>query len=151
MDGLLFTRTPRFFSTEVLSSSPVPSLCCCMELFFPRYLPLLNFIRFVSIHLSNLSKSFWRAAQPTGVSATPFRFVSPGNLLRKHLCLHPSHWCLSWTTLDPVLDLGDTTNARSPARPYATDYDALGSAVQPILIVTSLFSMVFHSRAVSQC
>lgn len=63
-------------------------LYLCMELLLPRYrsfyFPLVNFMRFLTAHFSNLLKSFCMAAQFTGVSATPPSFVSSANFLGLH-------------------------------------------------------------------
>ena len=65
-----------------------PSLYWCLGLFLPRgrtlHLPLLNLIRFLSAHLSSLSRSRWMAAQPASVSTTPPSLVSSANWLRVH-------------------------------------------------------------------
>lgn len=75
MDNFLSTRTPRSFS-ELLSTRSVPSLYMGLILSRCRtlHLPLLNFRQF-SVHLSNLSRCFWRAAQHSGEPSTPPRFV----------------------------------------------------------------------------
>lgn len=63
----------------------------CMVLFLPRcrtlHLPCLNFKMFLSAQLSVplcLLRSFWMAAQHSGVSAIPNSFASSENLERKH-------------------------------------------------------------------
>ena len=77
MAKLLFTRTPRSFCTELLSSRSSPKLYQCMQLLLSEcrtlYLLLLNFIRFLSAQLSSLSWSHWMAAQPSDIPATPHR------------------------------------------------------------------------------
>lgn len=77
MAQLLFTRTPRSFCTELLSSRSSPKLYQCMQLLLSEcrtlYLLLLNFIRFLSAQLSSLSWSHWMAAQPSDIPATPHR------------------------------------------------------------------------------
>jgi len=91
MVNLSSTRTPRSLSTELLSRRSAPILYSYMRLCLPRcrtlHLPLLNFIRLFSTHLSSLSRSCWMAAQPSGVSATHPTFVSSANLLRVRFIL----------------------------------------------------------------
>lgn len=63
MCNWLATRTSRFFSAKIISSQSVPNLYIAW--FFPLYrtwhLPLLNIMRFLSVHFSRLSRSLWRA------------------------------------------------------------------------------------------
>ncbi|KAK4828690.1 LOW QUALITY PROTEIN: hypothetical protein QYF61_000528 [Mycteria americana] len=64
-----------------------------MGLFLSRcrtlHFSFLNFMRFVSAHFSSLLRSVSMAAQPSGVSANPPRFVSPENFLRSHAAPPP--------------------------------------------------------------
>lgn len=116
------TRTPRSFSTELLSRS-APTLYCSMGLFFPRcrslHLPLFNFRLLFSVHLSSLSRSFWRS-QGIQVLATAPSFVSSANLLRRHLPFHSSHWWTSYTILSTVWNLGGHASDKPPAVPLIT-------------------------------
>lgn len=81
------------FSVKLLSSWVALSIYWYMRLFLPRcrtlYFFLLNFIRFLSTHFSNLLICLWMAAQPSGISATVFSFVSSANLLRVHFAQSP--------------------------------------------------------------
>lgn len=59
-----------------------------MGLSLPRcktfHLPWLNFKMFLSAYLTSLSRSFWMAAQQSGISASTPSFASSANLLRRH-------------------------------------------------------------------
>jgi len=114
---LLSTRTPRSFSEELLSSISVPNLYWCMQLFLPTcrtlHLPLLNLIRFLFVQPSSLSRSHWMAVQTSGVSTTPFSFVSSANLLRVGSI--PLSWSLMKMS-NKILCLENTTTYRPPTR-----------------------------------
>jgi len=110
MANLLSTRSPRPFSTEVLSSRSSPNLYWFLWLLLPRCktlrLLLLNFIRFLSTRISSVSSSHWMVAQPFGMSANPPSFVSSANLLKVD-SIHTiedveqdqtQHWPLGYTT-----------------------------------------------------
>lgn len=45
------------------------------------HFPFLNSMKFLSAHLSSLLKSFWKAAEFSGISDTPHKFVSSMDLL----------------------------------------------------------------------
>lgn len=82
---LVPTKTSWAFSTGQLPSQAVPSLYCCEGFCLPRckalHLPLLNFMRFLSAHSSNLSRSFWVAALPSCILTAPSGLVSSVNLM----------------------------------------------------------------------
>lgn len=105
----------------------------CTTMFFPvcrtLHVPLLNFIKSLSAHLSSLLKTLRIAAQPSGVSTTPPSFVAPANLLRVHSASSErsdqkdrTHHSL----------LGYTAIYWPPTRLCAMDHHPLGPAVQPL-------------------
>lgn len=94
MSSSLSTRTPRSFSTELLSSQPVPSLCCCRGLLHPRCrtlrLPLLSVLRLPSAHFCSLPRSLWMAVPPASKLHASH---DPGmTWLRMHCVTSSGHW-----------------------------------------------------------
>ena len=85
----LSTRTPRFLSTEVLTSQVDLSLCYTPGSWFPTcktlHLSFLNFIRFLLAHSSSLSRSSCRVALPYKVSTSALSLISLENFIRVHL------------------------------------------------------------------
>lgn len=90
---LPFTKTPRSFSAELLSSQLVTSVYWWLGLFLivelPWHFPLLNSMRFLSVHFSGLSRSLCMEAWTSAASAISPSFVAPASLLRVH-CLPSS-------------------------------------------------------------
>lgn len=69
--NLLSTRTPKSFPVKLPRKQLVPSRYWCMELFLPSggtwHFILLNFMRHLSSGFLSLPRSFWTAAQPSGL------------------------------------------------------------------------------------
>lgn len=67
----LSTRVPNSFPAKLLSRQLAPSMQWCMELFFVSgrtwHFILLNFMRLLTNHFLSLPRSFWTAAQPSGL------------------------------------------------------------------------------------
>lgn len=76
--NLVSTRTPRSFSVNLLSGWILFNLYCYLGMLNPRWstlhFSLLNSLRFLSAHLSSLSK-FWMATRFSGMSATAPSFA----------------------------------------------------------------------------
>lgn len=87
------TNTHKVLSVRVLPVHSPPTMYLCLGLPQPRcrtlHLALLDFMRFVQVHLSNLSRSLCMASLPFNVLTTSYRLVSLANLLRVHT---QSHW-----------------------------------------------------------
>jgi len=77
-------RTPKFFSTELLSRSS-PSLYTYLGLSCPKcktlHFSMLNLIRLTRAHLLSLSRFIWMASLPSAVSTAPWYFWNHRNLL----------------------------------------------------------------------
>ena len=112
MGNLLSTSTPRSFSAELPpAGQPQPVLvhwgCHPPQVQDPT-------LAFVELHEVPLCPALQPAqvslngSAASGESAAPPSSVSPANLLRVPQPLHPGHWWVSWTGLDPVLTLGNT-------------------------------------------
>lgn len=95
---LVFNRTSRSFSAKLLPRWPAPSTYWCSVLFLPMcrdcLFPTLNFAKFLYAHFSSLLRSFWKALQPFGVSASPPSFVSPASLQKVHTIPAFQYWPL---------------------------------------------------------
>jgi len=85
MTNLLATRTPKAFTAELLSRRSAPNLHWWMLLFLlsceTLHLLLLNLIRFFCPALQSV-QVFLKAAQPSGMSATPHSSVSSNVMLK---------------------------------------------------------------------
>lgn len=88
MSNLLSTRNPRSFSARLLSSCLNPNMYQCLHRCRTLHCPLLKFMKFLSAHFSNLSRSPCMVPQKPGLSSTPPSFVSPVDLFRVH-SFHP--------------------------------------------------------------
>lgn len=89
--SLLLSSIPRSLSARLLSSLLFPSLYIYLSLPHLRcrtmHFPLLNFVQLMVAQCSNPFIS-----HPSRVRTEPPTVVSPANLLRAHLLLHPDHW-----------------------------------------------------------
>lgn len=89
-------RTSRSFSAKLLSTEEATITHWCMGMLLPRcrtlQFSLLNLMTFLLTHL----RSFWMAALPSTVTATPPSLVSPANLLRLHSAPSSRGWT-DWT------------------------------------------------------
>ena len=89
MSSFSCTRTPKSFSTGLLSRRSFPNLYKYLGLSRPKcstlHLALLNLVRFSWAHFSSLSRSLWMASLLSNVLTALLSLVSSANLLRVHL------------------------------------------------------------------
>lgn len=91
--NLVSTRSHRSFPDKLLSGWVDPSIYCCWELFLSRcrtlYFSLLNFVRFLSAHLSiQLRSSIEKASDPYSCEPLLQDDVKLNWLVGEHLTIH---------------------------------------------------------------
>lgn len=89
ISNLVSTGIARTFSANLLSSCTAPGVYCYLESFLLQFrifhFPLLNLMRFLTVHYSNCwDPSGWQHNPLTLASATPPGLMSFTNLLRVH-------------------------------------------------------------------
>lgn len=130
MFNIVFTRTQRSFSANLLSSQSALTVDWCLGLFFPKDKTLLNFMRFFVACFSSLSRYLWMSAKPSGLSATPHSFVSSPNFLRMQSVLSSMSLLKMLNIIGPSIDLLGT--------PLVT-----GIQGDFMLLITSLWAQQF--------
>ena len=135
------TRITRSFSAKPLSSWSAPSLYWCLVLFLYRcrtlHFPLLNFMRFPSVHLSSLSRFLRMAAWPSGISGTPHSFVSSADLLKVHSVPSSRSSMKMLNGTGPSINpWGNTTSDWCPAGLCSVEKNLLSAAVQLLVSPT---------------
>lgn len=113
-----------------------PSLYSCMDLSLLKcrasHFPSLNFLRLLLAHFSSLSRFLWTAEQPSGLSTTATRFVSPANLLRAHSVQTSRSLMMMLNSIDASTNPGTHSGDWSPTTLCTIDHNLLSPAVQPV-------------------
>jgi len=143
MSSFLLTRTPKSFSTGLLSVSS-PSLYFYLGLLQLKcntlQLVLLNLIKFSGAHFLSLSKSLWITSLPSFVSTAPLIWNLDEGALNPtdHHKDAEEHWT-------QVKLLGSITHHWLQPGQRAIDYKPLAMTVQPIIVTPNSLAFKYFS------